>query len=38
MRYSQYRFSFYLNASHAIYINGELGDSHPHTWEIVIKC
>ena len=38
MRYSQYRFSFYLNASHAIYINGELGDSHPHTWEIVIKA
>ena len=38
MRYSQYRFSFYLNASHAIYINGELGDSHPHNWEIVIKA
>ncbi len=37
MRYSQYKFNFYLNASHAIYINGALGDSHPHTWEIVIK-
>ena len=37
MRYSQYKFSFYLNASHAIYINGELGEPHPHTWEIVIK-
>lgn len=38
MRYSQYKFSFYLNASHAIYINGELGAAHPHTWEIVIKA
>lgn len=37
MRYSQYKFNFYLNASHAIYINGELGASHPHTWEIVLK-
>lgn len=37
MRYSQYKFNFYLNASHAIYINGELGESHPHTWEIIIK-
>lgn len=37
MKYSQYKFSFYLNASHAIYINGELGAPHPHTWEIVIK-
>lgn len=37
MRYSQYKFNFYLNASHAIYINGELGAPHPHTWEIVLK-
>jgi len=37
MRYSQYKFNFYLNASHAIYINGELGAAHPHTWEIVLK-
>ncbi len=37
MRYSQYKFNFYLNASHAIYINGKLGASHPHTWEIVIR-
>ncbi|MGN1084010.1 MAG: 6-carboxytetrahydropterin synthase [Lachnospiraceae bacterium] len=37
MRYSQYKFNFYLNASHAIYINGELGASHPHTWEIIVK-
>lgn len=38
MRYSQYKFSFYLNASHAIYIDGTLGDAHPHTWEIVVKA
>lgn len=36
MRYSQYRFKFYLNASHAIYIHGVIGDKHPHTWEIKI--
>lgn len=36
MKYSQYKFKFYLNASHAIYINGNLGQSHPHTWEIMI--
>lgn len=36
MRYGQYKFNFYLNASHAIYINGKMGESHPHTWEIVI--
>lgn len=36
MRYSQYRFKFYLNASHAIFIQGILGDKHPHTWEIQI--
>ncbi|MBQ8188625.1 MAG: 6-carboxytetrahydropterin synthase [Lachnospiraceae bacterium] len=37
MRYSQYKFNFYLNASHAIYIDGKLGASHPHTWEIMIR-
>lgn len=36
MRYSQYKFKFYLNASHAIYINGLKGQVHPHTWEITI--
>ena len=36
MRYSQYKFNFYLNASHAIYIDGKMGESHPHTWEIVL--
>ncbi len=37
MRYSQYKFNFYLNASHAIYIDGNLGTAHPHTWEIMIR-
>lgn len=36
MRYSKYKFKFYLNASHSIYINGVLGQEHPHTWEIVL--
>lgn len=36
MRYRQYKFKFYINASHAIYINGKLGERHPHTWEIVL--
>lgn len=31
-----YRFKFYLNASHAIYSNGVIGQSHPHTWEITL--
>lgn len=35
-RYSQYKFKFYLNASHSIYINGVHGERHPHTWEISI--
>lgn len=29
-----YRFKFYINASHAISIDGVLGEPHPHTWEI----
>lgn len=36
MRYQQYKFKFYLNARHAIYINGVLGEPHPHTWEIIL--
>jgi 6-pyruvoyltetrahydropterin/6-carboxytetrahydropterin synthase len=35
-RYSQYKFKFYLNASHSIYINGIHGERHPHTWEISV--
>ncbi|WP_069999814.1 6-carboxytetrahydropterin synthase [Cellulosilyticum sp. I15G10I2] len=36
MKYNQYRFKFYINATHAIYINGVLGQEHPHTWEITM--
>ena len=36
MRHSQYRFKFYLNASHYIYIQGKTGTKHPHTWEITL--
>lgn len=35
-RYRQYKFKFYLNARHAIFINGMLGEVHPHTWEITL--
>lgn len=38
MGYSQYKFKFYLNASHAIYIQGMMGERHPHTWEIEISA
>lgn len=34
--YETYRYKFYLNASHAIYIHGKLGERHPHTWELSI--
>ena len=34
MKYSQYNFTFYLNANHAIWLGGVLGQTHPHTWEI----
>ena len=34
MQYSQYKYNFYLNASHSIYMNGKTGQRHPHTWEI----
>lgn len=36
MKYSQYKFKFYLNANHAIYLGGVLGQNHPHTWEITL--
>jgi len=35
-RYQQYKFKFYLNARHAIYLDGNLGQMHPHTWEITL--
>jgi 6-pyruvoyltetrahydropterin/6-carboxytetrahydropterin synthase len=34
MSYSQYKYNFYLNASHSIFINGNQGERHPHTWQI----
>lgn len=34
--YGQYKFKFYLNATHSINIYGEKGDVHPHTWEIIL--
>lgn len=37
MQHDQYRFKFYFNASHAIYLSGELGQSHPHTWEVILN-
>lgn len=33
----KYIFKFYLNGSHSIIINGEMGDVHPHTWEFILK-
>ena len=36
MRYQQYKFKFYMDARHAIYIGGKLGEVHPHTWEIAL--
>jgi|GEM_PF-68661 len=37
MQHAQYRFKFYLNATHAIYLAGEMGQSHPHTWEVTLN-
>lgn len=34
--YGQYKYKFYLNATHAINIDGVKGDIHPHTWEIIL--
>lgn len=36
MKFNQYKFKFYLNGSHSIYLEGEQGQPHPHTWEITI--
>ena len=36
MKYSEYKFKFYLNANHAIYLAGNKGQNHPHTWEITL--
>jgi 6-pyruvoyltetrahydropterin/6-carboxytetrahydropterin synthase len=34
--FNRYKYKFYLNASHSIYIGDKLGNLHPHTWEITI--
>ncbi|MCR5703381.1 MAG: 6-carboxytetrahydropterin synthase [Eubacterium sp.] len=34
MKFNQYKYKFYLNANHSIIINGNMGEIHPHTWEI----
>ena len=36
MKYSEYKFKFYLNANHATYLAGNKGQNHPHTWEITL--
>ena len=34
--FCEYKFKFYINASHSIIIGGRQGDVHPHTWEILL--
>lgn len=34
--FSKYKYKFYLNANHAIYIDNNLGKIHSHTWEITL--
>jgi 6-pyruvoyltetrahydropterin/6-carboxytetrahydropterin synthase len=36
MKYEQYKYKFYLNANHSIIINEQMGEIHPHTWEITL--
>lgn len=36
MKYGEYRFKFYINANHSIYLSGVRGQNHPHTWEITL--
>ncbi|MGL4992036.1 MAG: 6-carboxytetrahydropterin synthase [Sarcina sp.] len=31
----KYKFKFYVNATHAVTINNQKSQIHPHTWEIV---
>ena len=32
----EYRFKFYLNASHYVIFNNKKGQVHPHTWEFQV--
>ena len=34
--YREYRIKFYLNMRHYIIINGNKGETHPHTWEFAL--
>lgn len=34
--FREYRLKFYLNARHYIIIDGQRGDTHPHTWEFAL--
>lgn len=34
--YHEYRLKFYLNAKHYIIIDGNKGETHPHTWEFTL--
>lgn len=34
--FREYKIKVYLNARHFIYINGNQGETHPHTWEFVL--
>lgn len=35
-QFREYRIKAYLNARHFIYINGNQGSVHPHTWEFIL--
>lgn len=37
-RHRQYRLKFYLNTYHFIYINGNPGELHPHTWQMMAQA
>ncbi|MCR5626681.1 MAG: 6-carboxytetrahydropterin synthase [Lachnospiraceae bacterium] len=34
--FREYRFKFYLNASHYVIFNNKKGEIHPHTWEFAV--
>jgi 6-pyruvoyltetrahydropterin/6-carboxytetrahydropterin synthase len=35
--YRIYRYKFYLDASHQVKIDGNIGEVHPHTWEFAVE-
>lgn len=34
--FREYQFKFYLNAGHSISLQGQKGETHPHTWEFLV--